>query len=92
MGLVSSIFGQKDEIEYIREIDSDLHYEVSFFLKLEELCKSKIELAKGFERDWQANFSKLKEHVSQSKRITRTGLKTIRKFKKRIEKQDSDLL
>ena len=71
-GLFSSIFGPKDEIGYIRDIDKDIHNEISFFLELEESSAEKVRLANEFVSTWNAgDLQDLRKHMKSIKSLVK---------------------
>jgi len=93
MTLFTSIFGSKDEIGYIKEIDKDIHKEVRFFLELEEACHIKVKLANAFASTWnKEDLSALKKQLRGLRSVIRKGEKILLRFQQRLREQDSDLL
>ena len=69
MSLFQNIFGSKSEIRYIKDIDKDLHEEITWFLRLEALCKEKVVLANTFAEvgNYKDFFSAIEHEIAHAR-------------------------
>ena len=91
--LFSSIFGPKEKIDYIKEINKDIHKEIKFFIMLEEASRIKVKLANEFLVTWnKGDLVGLKTYLQSLKSLIEKGVRLIPRFQKRVREQDTDLM